>query len=165
MDTRRVMLAAVKMGILWGVGWVILATAINTIIWFSALAAYAAQAHVTLIEWLGYGVLRSFVVGWCAGVGFALLLAIAERNRTISTLSAVRVALWAALMSGGVGVISHLYSHLGRPLFRDSPWFLPINIGMLACFGAVAGVATLGVGRRGQRSIPLADPSPVAGLR
>ena len=90
---------------------------------------------------------RGFVVGALAGAVFSLVLAAAERRRTLSGLSSGRVALWGFL---GTAAIPFIYVALSSP---NAALHLPISIivaGTLT-YGAIGGaIATtiLGVARR-----------------
>ena len=168
MDYRRVITAAAKMGVLWGIGWTIVSVTFNTLIWFGSLHQFAAAAHVTLLGFLASGLLHSFAVGWLAGAGFALLLMVAERNRTILTLSKARFALWAAVMSVTIGVLSFGFRHRAGSVHTHVAAdliFHAIEVVFLAGFGAIAGAATLAIARRGEEPAQLTESAPVAELR
>ena len=76
---------------------------------------------------------RGFVVGAFAGAVFSLVLAAAERRRTLAGLSSARVALWGFL---GTAAVPLLYTALSAPdMFR----YVPISViaaGTLA-YGAI----------------------------
>jgi len=90
---------------------------------------------------------RGFVVGALAGAVFSLVLAAAERRRTLSGLSAGRVALWGFLGTAAIPFVSVALSSPNAVLH------LPISIivtGTLT-YGAIGGAIAatiLGVARR-----------------
>jgi hypothetical protein len=90
---------------------------------------------------------RGFVVGALAGALFSLVLAAAERRRTLSGLSSGRVALWGFL---GTAAIPFVYSALSS---ANAALHLPISIivaGTLTygTIGSAIATTILGVARR-----------------
>jgi hypothetical protein len=89
---------------------------------------------------------RGFVAGAFAGAVFALVLAAAERRRTLSGLSSGRVALWGFL---GTAAIAFGYAALPA----NAALHLPIGIIVTSAltYGAIGGTLAatiLGVARR-----------------
>lgn len=87
---------------------------------------------------------RTFVAGAVSGTLFATLFARAERNRTLATLSARRVALWGFLGAGLPAAIT-----LGLGAAR----IIPVGVMGAACIaygliGATLGTVMVKVARR-----------------
>jgi hypothetical protein len=82
------------------------------------------------------------VVGFLAGLGFAGLLMLAERRRTLHTLSVGRVAAWGFLGAAAV------------PAIVGAPWGEGWITGVLgAIFAAISlAIARRGASRRAERS-------------
>ena len=87
---------ALSIGVIWGALWAVLGAVLAVMVGVVApqqIGPGEGPARVALI--LG-------LVGFFSGLGFAGLLAAAERRRTLHELSLVRVALWGLL--GGVAI-------------------------------------------------------------
>lgn len=100
-----------------------------------------------------------FGIGFIAGGIFAVLLATAERRRTVQTLSPARTAAWGALAAGvlaalPVYVINHLLASPG--IHAPALTMLLFDLGEITTFavlGAVGARATLAVAQRA--AVPL----------
>jgi hypothetical protein len=88
---RRIRGIAVSMA-LWAIPWSIVGFVIG-------LALRGREFLASPAELAGVGA----IVGLMNGFSFAVLLAIAERNRSIDTLRTWRVGVWGAVTTGAVG--------------------------------------------------------------
>ena len=87
--------------------------------------------------------------GACSGAVFALLLRIAERGKSVATLSAARVAVWGALgcVTPPIGIT--IYDLASVPTsFHSYDWFPALcAVAITGGLGAVGAVTTLRLGR------------------
>src|SRR5262245_22389748 len=90
------------------------------------------------------------VIGAINGALFALLMAVAERGRTVSTLSVGRVTLWAAVGTFILPLIIFLFLFFLRPFGSTSVEILPL-LSFLA-LGAACGLGMIILARRGTRA-------------
>ena len=70
--------------------------ALGTTAYLGAIAFKVLPPELASFRFLALIVVRNFVGGAVAGAFFASVFARAERNRTLATLSARRVALWGS---------------------------------------------------------------------
>ncbi len=118
--------------------------------WISHIAATSWTQWVTLTARVAA---RDFLLGAASGTAFGMLLATAERRRTIDSLSLRRVGVWGFLASalpiGVAGVVS------GAVI---APAALAAGTIASGFVGAGLGIAMLRVARRTNVSVP-ADAS------
>jgi len=102
--------------------------------------------------------IRGFGAGVVAGGLFSWLVARGGRGKTLSTLSAKRVALWGGLATGSVFLAVGLVAGVRLPV---------VPIGILAAGSVLAGLGgsvvsagMLRVARRAPRPLGAADASP-----
>ena len=104
----------------WGVAF----SALGATAFLTALALHALPPQLVGVERFVNVIVRAFVGGAVAGSVFATVFARAERNRTLSTLSMRRVALWGFIGSGVPAAIA---------LALGAPRVLPIGVMGAAC--------------------------------
>jgi hypothetical protein len=82
-------------GIFWGIAWGTALALVDFILWMSLVRHWPVHpplGHSLYVEWL-FG----FAIGFVGGAMFSVLLAIAERKRSVDALSVPRAALWGAI--------------------------------------------------------------------
>jgi hypothetical protein len=112
----------------WGAGWFVL----SAIVW-----------GVTLFGDVPFGMILNLaaavgVAGAVAGAGFAVVLGIAERSRTLDELSFLRITTWGAL--GGMLVGLPFLGELAASTY-------PAFFGILAGLGATSASGSLALAR------------------
>jgi hypothetical protein len=117
--TRRIR-AVSGIAVTWGVAF----TALGTTAFLGALALGVLPPELGGVRLLVPIIVRNFIGGAVAGTFFATVFARAERNRTLATLSAGRVALW-----GFVGAAVPAAITLGLAAAR----IVPIGVMGAAC--------------------------------
>ena len=96
MTISRQIRAVSGIALTWGVAF----SAIGATALLTALALHTHPSQYFVVGTLVSIVVRGFVGGAVAGTVFATVFARAERNRTLTTLSMRRVALWGFIGSG-----------------------------------------------------------------
>jgi hypothetical protein len=88
--------------------------------------------------------------GALSGAGFALLLMLAERRRTIEELSAVRTALWGATGAVTLPLVLVAVDVMSTPVgARGYTWRFPMVVLLVsATLGTLCAAATLFLARR-----------------
>ena len=148
--------AALVIGILWAFVWAPVGAAVGGY-------EYQTDDFPLVMSTPLLGTVIRFALGWglmgaISGFLFALTLALAERGRTVATLSMGRVALWGAIgalilpLIAFLVVLSIFGSH---GMYIE---FLPIL--SVVGLGAVCGTTMLWLGRRG--SEPRSGSRPAA---
>ena len=121
MITRRIR-AVAGIAVTWGVAF----AALGTTVLLGSLAFKALPPEVGGVGLLVPIIIRNFIGGAVAGTFFATVFARAERNRTLATLSARRVALWGFIGAAVPAVIT-----LGLAGGR----LIPVGVMGAACIG------------------------------
>lgn len=153
---RGMVAMSVFWAVLWTIGWTVLG-ALAFLVGPLVLSRddYVPLRYVPGI--LAQGAVLWAVWGAVSGAVFALLLAIAERRRTIADLRMSRVALWGAI--GGVVIPLGITAVAGRHGMGQG---LLLGVGILgtisALLGALCSTGTLWLVRRGERA-PAATPA------
>jgi hypothetical protein len=120
-------------GLTWAVGWAAIAMAIGLVVgWLDPDSIDPGEGPLRIGSILG-------LVGFVSGVGFGLVLAVAERRRQLADLSVIRAALWGAL---GAAALPLLTSMENSTLLNVCP------------LGALFGAASVALARRGERLLP-----------
>ena len=101
MITRRIR-AVAGIAVTWGVAF----AALGTTVFLGGLAFKVLPPELGGVGLLVPIVIRTFIGGAVAGTFFATVFARAERNRTLATLSARRVALWGFIGAAVPAVIT-----------------------------------------------------------
>jgi hypothetical protein len=110
-------------GVTWALAWVGLGAVVG------ALVGYP-------VSFLFRIALSNSVSGFLAGAAFAGILSVAERKRTLESLSLKRVALWGAI---GGGLLSFIPMAYGVPLaYLLGPLVINAGIGAGMAAGSVA---------------------------
>jgi hypothetical protein len=92
---------AIGMGLTWSIPWAAVSAVTRAaIIYFLVpLPADLSRLNVVLQAAITNGI-SGALIGFLTGTAFSLVLTMAERNRTLSSLSARRFALWGAAAGG-----------------------------------------------------------------
>ena len=145
--TRAVLITALLWASVWGVGGLVQ----GLTSWFGHYReGYMAYGF---LMWQVYSVLLNGVLGALTGCGFAILLARAERDRTIEDLSLSRTVLWG----GAAGAASLLLYGLimasvsGQHIYLLS---LVVRVSGWGLLGALAAGGSLAAARKGRLSPP-----------
>ena len=93
------------------------------------------------------------------GSGFSVVLALAERNRTVDQLSPLRAGLSGAIGGGGVMGAYVLWVLTTIPAVPDPNFTsaLTAAIAIYAGLGGALGVATIGIAKRAPDALPSGD--------
>jgi len=154
---RRVR-AALVTGILWALVWLPVGLGVGLYqYWTGALIDdIPTPASITL------GAMIRIAVGWALMGGingslFAFTLALAERGRTVATLSLGRVAFWGVVASVILPLVVFLVFvfTLGLPGMYIE--FIPVLT--LLVLGGACGASTLLLGRRAPESVTSGSPA------
>ena len=132
MAITRQLRAVSGIAVTWGVAF----SAIGTTALLTGLAFHLLPPELVGLRPLVAVATRAFVAGAVAGTVFATVFARAERNRTLATLSARRVALW-----GFIGASLPAAITLGLSAVK----ILPVGVMGAACLGYGVIGGTLGV--------------------
>lgn len=119
---------ALGIGLTWGVLWIVVGSAIGV-----GIAIFQPE-DIGPGEGFGRALPIFGLVGFLSGLGFAILISLAERRRTIERLSGLRVMLWGVLGSAAV------------------PLLIGANPGMgwiTGPMGALFAATTIAIARRG----------------
>jgi len=88
--------------------------------------------------------------GALSGLAFAIVLALAERGRTVGSLSTARMLSWAAFGSALVPVVYWILTQPPAPGFGSIFWEMMLfTVGTSALLGIVCGIMTLAFMRIG----------------
>jgi len=105
MNVTRRLRGLIGIATTWGVCFSGLSSLLYFVAWLSGslweVEVFGARIWITIAA-------RGFVVGAFAGAVFSLVLAAAERRRTLSGLSSGRVALWGFLGTASASLDVHL---------------------------------------------------------
>jgi hypothetical protein len=142
--------AALSIALFWALVWLPLGV---------ALGLYAGSRPPQPYDVLGRPVaLLNFVTAWTmwgalSGGVFAVVLAAAERRRTIENLSTARTAVWGALGGVALPLLLIVIDMLRTPVgVRGYSWRFPLLVlAVSAALGAGCAAATLGLARRAIR--------------
>ena len=136
--------AAVTMGLLWAVPWAVVAVLIGLVV----------DPDESMDEmWFLIGAYPGFL----GGVLFSIVLAIAERRRSLSELSVRRFGAWGAAAGLVIGVLPFL---LGTPSPDINVARLAtIVIGSFTAMSAVSAAGSLAIARKGEKREMLAAGS------
>jgi hypothetical protein len=128
--------AAVTMGLLWAVPWAAIALLIGMVV----------DPDESMDEmWFLIGADPGFL----GGVIFSIVLAVAERRRSLSELSVKRFGVWGAAAGLVVGVLPFL---LGTPSPDvDVARLATIVIGSFTAMSAASAAGSLALARRGEK--------------
>jgi len=159
MGLVRRLRAALGMGVVWGVAWIPLTLASVVIL---SLRAGQWPSWRLLAETTVAGALA----GAASGLIFGGLLAVAERRRTVASLSSARFALWGALAA----VAPPALFLLGAMARVRAPWvdvvpMLGRILGLTGVLGAVCAGGVLYVARRAPALPDEADEPRISGAR
>ena len=148
--------AVLKMGIVWGIAWIPLTFVSVTVLslWSHRLPPLFLLRDATIAGGL---------IGAVSGMLFGGLLALGERQRTVASLSARRVALWgalAALIPPGLALAA-ITARVHEPWFFMMPMIARI-LGLTGVLGAACAGGVLYVARRAPA---LPGDSPGGGAR
>ena len=140
-------------GVLWGIVWSIIGTiALTTLVYWAQHARRGLEVNTGSVGSFVLGQLLFFgVYGGISGAIFALLLALAERRRTLEQLSMARVTTWGVL--GGAVLPAFGIATIGvNGGFRGAPpmvgWVLVSMLVASALLGGLCASGTLALGRR-----------------
>ncbi|MGH7583732.1 MAG: hypothetical protein ACREL5_10955 [Gemmatimonadales bacterium] len=146
MSRRRFLRATLSLAILWGIGCALLTAALVSVLWMIELRRLVGVEPY--VDFVVFRMVAGFVMGAIAGAGFACLLALVERRRSIATLSIWRIAIWGAvagvvLMLGDRALFPARYTDITTDSFLMA----------LATFAVISGASaagTLAAARRGE---------------
>ena len=149
MKISRQVRAVARIAVTWGVAF----SALGALALGIGFAVHALPPEFRRAGLLATIVTRTFVAGAVSGTLFATLFACAERNRTLATLSARRVALWGFLGAGLPAAIT-----LGLGAAR----IIPVGVMGAACLAYGLIGATLGTGmvKLARRAPPVVEILP-----
>jgi hypothetical protein len=119
---------ALGIGVTWTVLWLVIGLLIYTVI------RIVDPADIGPGEGLGTALPILGLVGFLSGLGFAALLSLAERRRTLHELPLWRVAFWGMLGSAAVPLLMGTDASMG---------------GLTGALGATFAAASLAIARRG----------------
>lgn len=137
---------AVVIGLAWGVTWAPLAVLVGLLV---------DPDDSTDEMWVAVGAYPGFL----SGIVFVALLALAERNRRLGTLSLARIAAWGAVAGLLVGTLPFM---LGEPTTAIPRWRLALTvIGSITGLSAVSAVASAWLSRRAGRRQRRAATEPM----
>ncbi len=144
---NRRLRAVLSLAILWAAGWALIGVALGLRSWLR----YASTGHVAygIAEWLLRSAIPFAVLGAIGGGAFALILARAERNRSVGQLSILRVSVWGAF-GGAVAMLVYAAMIGSLVVFATHPLRLALGAGIMALLGAGSAGGTLAVARRDQ---------------
>jgi hypothetical protein len=126
--------AAVTMGLLWAVPWAIVAVLIGMVV--------DPDGSMDEMWW----VIGAYP-GFLGGVLFSIVLAVAERHRSLSELSTRRFGAWGAHAGLVIGVLPFL---LGTPSAEiDVARLATVVIGSFTLMSAASAAGSLALARRG----------------
>jgi hypothetical protein len=139
--------ATLTIAVLWAVVWLPIGL---------ALAAFAsarpAEPGDVLFRPVSFPLFLTVWTAWGAvsGAAFALVLALAERRRTIDNLATGRIALWGALGAASLPVALLAIDVVRTPAgLLGYRWgFVALVLGVSAALGAGCASATLALARR-----------------
>lgn len=125
-----------------------------------AIASLVGGPPLLSAVWTGASTMGSLF--FSLGTGFAFVLALSERKRTVEQLSPFRAGLWGAIGGGGVmgGYVLWLLSTI--PMVPDPNFTsaLLAAIGVYAGLGGVLGAATVGIAKSAPEALPSASTAP-----
>jgi hypothetical protein len=94
------------------------------------------------------------VWGALGGVVFSTVLAVAERNRRLESLSFIRLAIWGALGGAALPAVLMIYSVIRAEQGIGDFWVAVVTIlGVSGLIGAACASGTLALARRSPRSV------------
>jgi hypothetical protein len=131
--------------VMWGIAWQFI------VVCFASyrIIVLDRDDHVTGVAfWLRVAIHswpRGFGLGFVVGMGFALLVAAGERERTVSSLSTVRVIAWGALASGLLSGMAVLTLDMFLPPLLQIGSFMAA----FAVIGAASAAGTIALARGG----------------
>ena len=127
--------AALTMGLLWAVPWAVVAVLLGMVI----------DPDESMDEmWFLIGAYPGFL----GGVLFSIVLAVAERRRSLSELSVRRFGAWGAVAGLVIGVVPFL---LGTPSADiDVARLATVVIGSFTLMSAASAAGSLALARRGE---------------
>ncbi len=143
--------AVVITGLLWGLVWLPVGAAVGFVQYQrGGLIDVLSPPPGIMLRVIAQFTLQWGFLGFINGALFAVLLAIAERGRTLATLSVRRVAFWGAL---GTLVLPAVVLLIALVLFGPSGLFVKLvpMVSVLA-LGAASGTAMFLVARRAPAS-------------
>lgn len=104
--------------------------------------------------------LRGFIVGAISGSAFAWFLSTRERNRSVSTMSLKRAALWGFAAAAGVSAILSVAAFTAAGVLLPLP-IVAVSIGIAGVGGGLFGAGLLRVAKRPANDL-LAAPTDEA---
>jgi hypothetical protein len=136
--------------IVWAVAWLPLAVGLGLYRYWSD-APYRNLLPNKLEGFLAHmanAVGLGMLAGAVSGAIFAVILALAERNRTLSNLSIRRLAIWGGI---GASLLPATFLSLEAFVFTHGNWWsgATIVLGIAAALGAASAAATLKLANRG----------------
>ncbi|HEY4320721.1 MAG TPA: hypothetical protein VGM77_06015 [Gemmatimonadales bacterium] len=154
---RRLRAALVVAG-LWAIGWSLAGFLFGLVYWFR-LPAYEMR-RFTFISWILHSMLPYAIGGAICGLGFAILLGRAERERTVGELSIARTALWGAMAAFLSMTLVCMVMQVTNG-YSLRPFWIAETAGICAVVGAISAGGSLATARRG-RVAAAVEPERIA---
>ena len=150
MAISRQFRALFKLAVLWATPWTLAGLALGAIRWFTGV--HPPGDFGALLGWLATHGIAFGTLGLISGLQVGLLLARAERGRTVEQIRPGRLTLWGAV--GGLGP-PLLFGVLGFVFGAPASVYLPL-VGLGIASAAISG--TLLRAAAGRRFLPPGQP-------
>lgn len=139
--------------IVWAFAWLPLGVGLGLYRYWSdqAILSFLPRSLGRFLSHMAYAAGLWMVAGAVSGAIFAVILALAERNRTLGTLSIRRLAIW-----GGIGssLVPATFLTLEAFWFTHGSWWsgATVVVAVAAALGAASAAATLKLASRGSQA-------------
>lgn len=139
--------------IVWAVAWLPLGLALGLYRYWTdrVILSFLPRTLERFLSHMAYAAGLWMLAGAVSGAIFAVILALAERNRTLSNLSIRRLAIWGGI---GASLVPATFLVLEAFVFTHGNWWsgATLVLAVAAALGAASAAATLKLASRGSRA-------------